>query len=72
MSKKAVVVGGSNGIGLAISKNLIERGYSLEICDRSGPDDGVLDQKCFHHNFCDLLDFNEDLFYSLAGDQDVK
>ena len=45
--KKAVVVGGSNGIGLAISKNLIERGYYLEICDRHGPDEGVLDQNAF-------------------------
>ena len=70
--KKAVVVGGSNGIGLAISKGLIERGYFLEICDRSGPDDGVLDQKSYHHNYCDLLDFDEELFYSLAAEQDVK
>lgn len=70
--KKAVVVGGSNGIGLAISKNLIERGYYLEICDRSGPDDGILPAESFHHNFCDLLDFNEDLLYSLAADQDVE
>lgn len=69
--KKAVVVGGSNGIGLAISKNLIDRGYFLEICDRSGPDDGILDSNMFHHNFCDLLDFNEDLFNSLAADQDI-
>ena len=29
--KKAVIVGGSNGVGLAICKNLIERGYFLEI-----------------------------------------
>ena len=70
--KKAVVVGGSNGIGLAISKNLIERGYYLEICDRSGPDDGVLDQNSYHHNYCDLLDFDEELFYSLAADQNVE
>lgn len=70
--KKAVVVGGSNGIGLAISKNLIERGYYLEICDRHGPDEGVLDQNAFHHNYCDLLDFDEELFYSLAADQSVE
>lgn len=70
--KKAVVVGGSNGIGLAISKGLIERGYYHEICDRSGPDDGVLDQNSYHHNYCDLLDFDEDLFYYLASDQDVE
>ena len=70
--KKAVVVGGSNGIGIAISKGLIERGYYLEICDRSGPDEGVLDQNSYNHNYCDLLDFDEDLFYSLASDQDVE
>ena len=69
--KKAVVVGGSNGIGLAISKELIERGYYLEICDRSGPDEGVLDQNSYHHNYCDLLDFDEELFYSLAADESV-
>ena len=70
--KKAIVVGGSNGIGLAISKELIERGYYLEICDQSGLDDDVLDQNSYHYNYCDLLDFNEDLFYSLASDQDVE
>ena len=72
MKKKAVVVGGSNGIGLAISKALIERGYYLEICDRSGPDEGILQEDLYHHNYCDLLDFDEDLFYSLSEDQDVE
>lgn len=70
--KKAVIVGGSNGIGLAICKNLIDKGYYLEICDRSGPEDGVLDAELFHHNYCDLLDFDEDLFTALAADQDVE
>lgn len=70
--KKAVIVGGSNGIGLAISKNLIERGYFLEICDRSGPEEGVLDQRFFHHNYCDLLDFNEELIYKLSKDPEVE
>lgn len=70
--KKAVVVGGSNGIGLAICQKLIERGYFLEICDRSGPDEGILQADMYHHNYCDLLDFDEDLFYSLAGNRDVE
>lgn len=72
MDKKAVVVGGSNGIGLAICKKLIDRGYYLEICDRSGPEEHVMDQNKFHHNYCDLLDFDEDLFYALAADPDVE
>lgn len=70
--KKAVIVGGSNGVGLAISHNLISRGYYLEICDRMTPEKGVLDQNYYHYNFCDLLNFNEDLLLSLASDQDVK
>lgn len=70
--KKAVIVGGSNGIGLAISKNLIDRGYYLEICDRSGPEEGILDQQCFHHNYCDLLDFDEELFCKLSKDSEIE
>ena len=69
--KKAVIVGGSNGIGLAISNKLISEGYYLEICDRTGPEMGVLSEKSFHYNHCDLLDFDEDLFTKLAADQDV-
>ena len=70
--KKALVIGGSNGVGLAISKLLIERGYNLEICDISKPEESVLDQNRFRHNYCDLLDFDEDLFYSLASDRDIE
>lgn len=70
--KKAIVIGGSNGIGLAISKNLIDRGYYLEICDRGCPEEGILNPDKYHHNYCDLLDFNEDLFNSFAQDQDVE
>lgn len=70
--KKAVVIGGSNGIGLAISKKLIDRGFFIEICDRSGPEEGILPADSFHHNYCDLLDFNEGLLTSLASDQDVE
>ena len=70
--KKAVIVGGSNGIGLAISKNLIDRGYYLEICDRGGPEEGILPSSSFHHNYCDLLDFNEELLANLASDPEVE
>ena len=37
--KKALVVGGSNGIGLAISKRLIDQGYYVIICDKVEPSD---------------------------------
>lgn len=72
MEKKAVVIGGSNGIGLAISKSLFDRGYYLEICDLIAPEEGVLPAESFRYNHCDLLDFDEELFISLAADQDVE
>lgn len=70
--KKAIVVGGSSGIGLAISKQLVDKGYYLEICSREGPEKGILPSESFHHNYCDLYDFNEGLFTSLAVDEDVE
>ncbi len=69
--KKAVIVGGSNGIGLAICNNLIAKGYFLEICDRSIPEDGKLDTNSFHFNYCDLSVFDESVFIPLAEDLDV-
>lgn len=69
--KKAVVVGGSNGMGLAISKLLSERGYYVEILSRTPPETGLLPEGSFSHHFFDLSDFDEDLIYSLATDQSV-
>ena len=70
--KKAVVIGGSNGIGLAICDNLIKLGYYIEICDLVPPSDDYLCKDNYHFNFCNLLDFEEDLFNSLAFDSDVE
>lgn len=70
--EKAVVIGGSNGIGLAISTSLIEKGYSIEICDRVAPADGILNTNQYHYNFCDLCYFDEELFSNLAHDPDTK
>ena len=72
MQKKAVVVGGSNGLGLAIGKALIAKGYSLEICDRASPEEGMLPHESFHYTYCDLLDFREELFAAFAADKDVS
>ena len=69
--KKAVVIGGSNGIGLAISKLLVEKEYYLEICDLTAPEDEVLPDEHYRYNYCDLQDFDEELFLSLANDKDV-
>lgn len=70
--KKAVVIGGSNGVGLALSNALIERGYFVEILDLSSGDLLSLSESRFHYTYCDLLDFDEELFASLAADEDVE
>lgn len=70
--KKAVVVGGSNGLGLAISVLLMDKGYFVEICDRCPPQDNVIKSSNFNYNYCDLLDFDESLFSSFASDYDVE
>ena len=70
--KKAVVLGGSNGIGLAITKELIERGYFVNVCDKEVPERDVLNGNDFSFFYCDLLSFNDELFQSLAADQDVE
>jgi NAD(P)-dependent dehydrogenase (short-subunit alcohol dehydrogenase family) len=35
---KALVIGGSNGIGLAIAKKLVDQGYFVDIIDRVAPE----------------------------------
>ena len=70
--KKAVIIGGSNGIGLAISKNLVRQGYYVEICDRNEPEKGILDPQSFHYNYSNLLELDEELYKSLAEDKDVN
>lgn len=70
--KKAVIVGGSNGMGLAIGKKLIDAGYFLEVCDRVEPEEGCLPAEACHYHYCDLLEYDEDLFNSLAGDEQVN
>lgn len=70
--KKAVILGGSNGIGLAIALNLIERGYSLYIVDRSEPDSKYFTEKNIEYIKCDLKDFNIETFEKIAQDQEVE
>lgn len=72
VNKKAIVIGGSNGIGLAITKNLIDKGYFIEILDRHGPEDGVLPEGKYNHSYCDLLDLNQELIASYAEDKKIN
>ena len=71
--KKAIVIGGSNGIGLAISKNLIERGYFVYIFDICAPDfENDIDSSKIEYNKCNLLDFNLKDFDIVKNDSNVS
>lgn len=68
---KALVIGGSDGIGLAITKKLVASGYFVEVIDRHGPDAGILKDGSFNHTYCDLLDLDQELISSFAADSDI-
>lgn len=61
--KSAVVVGGSNGIGLAISTLLLERGVHVHVLDVVEPN--IEHSNCTYH-YCNLMDFQGDLFEQLS------
>ena len=69
---KAIVIGGSNGVGLAIAKKLIEKDYFVIVLDRCEPEEGVLRNESFEYKYLNLLDLDEDLLYSLSLDMDVN
>ena len=48
MRKHALIIGGSNGIGLAIATVLKEEGYLIDIADRIAPDGLELEDGRFH------------------------
>lgn len=72
-TKYAIVVGGSNGIGLAISKNLYERGYKVKVIDICEPDICAWNNSDkLMYTYCDLMDYDKELFDNLAHDPDVE
>ena len=70
--KKALVVGGSNGMGLAVTSTLIGRGYQVIVLDRNEVDLDKLNEGSYTYTYCDLLDFNEELFNDLSLDKDSE
>jgi glycerol-3-phosphate cytidylyltransferase len=70
--KKALVIGGSNGIGLAIAIRLIQNGYYVVILDRHNPNNSILPTQKFEYRFCNLLDLDEDMIKSLAEDMEIS
>ena len=70
--KKAVVIGGSNGIGLAIVNKLISDGCFVEILDKSKPEEGQILSGSYGYHYCDLLYLDHDYISSLASDKSVE
>lgn len=72
MTKTAIVVGGSNGIGLAITKNLANKGFCVKILDICRPDpEAKLPADKITYAYCDLTDFDKELFDDIAAASDV-
>lgn len=69
--KKAIVFGGSNGIGLAISKVLISMGYHIIVCDISEPETNTFVGGTFTYHYCDFMDLNDELVISLSNDPEI-
>lgn len=73
MKEKIVLVGGSNGIGLAIAIELIKRGYYIIIVDRSEPDYTLLkNENNYSFIQSDLICFQFSVFETLMKDMSVK
>lgn len=69
--KKAVVVGGSSGIGLGIAKELIRNSHFVTIVDRNKVPENELNINDYEYIYCDLTNFNDDTFERLASDESV-
>ena len=65
--KKAVVVGGSNGIGLAIAENLIRRGWRVIVLDRCEGDCAILPEGGWSYVPFDLLEFDGEKLKRYCG-----
>ncbi len=71
--KKAVIVGGSNGIGLSVACNLISKGYHACILDVCEPDKCFLtDESSYTYYNCNLLNYDEELIDSLSADEGIE
>ena len=70
--KTAVVVGGSNGIGLAITLQLTQANYYVHILDICTPDCEKLPERSYTYHFCNVLELDERLLIKLAEDPAVE
>lgn len=69
--KKALVIGGSNGIGLGVCAALCRRGYTVTIIDKEAPRQELLPAPCAYEA-CDLRFLSEEQFTPWAEDQELE
>ena len=69
---KALVVGGSNGIGAAIVKKMIASGFFVEILDRTVPEEGMFATESYNYQPCNLLELDEDLIRKYVDDSEIS
>ena len=70
--KKAIVIGGGNGMGLAISLDLIGKGYKVNILDIKAPEEGVLPEGSYSYEYINLIYLDEERLAELAEDEDLE
>lgn len=68
----AIIVGGSNGIGLAMALNLIKKGHFVYIVDRKEPDNKYFKDGKYKFVKTDLTYFDTEIFEELAEKEDVN
>lgn len=69
--KKALIFGGSNGIGLAIGKNLLEKEYKLIICDLKEPEEGIFPRDSYTFRYFNMLDYDYVAIEELSKDPSI-
>lgn len=70
--RKAIVIGGSNGVGLAITNKLIKKGYFVEILDILKPEETFLMGNNYHYTPINMLDIDCSLIEVFAQDRDIE
>ena len=70
--KKALIIGGSNGIGLAIGKYLTTQNYNLIICDLKEPEEGIFPEGSYIFRHFNMLDYDYALIDDLSKDADIE
>lgn len=72
-NRKAIVIGGSNGIGLSICHQLMKKGYHVIILDICEPDkDCFRCMDCYEYHYFNMYYLDEELLQKLSEDEQVE